>query len=228
MESAGDRRFTLLTLVIVTLAAALVAGVGTWALMNARLADAEERTSLAEERIEELEAEVQELTEALETASDADDAAEGGGSADSGADETAASGTSAGPTEDDGRHFCYVTSALWEGEVPRLTVDYAQMLTGAEAAAAATAAGDESPPPNDYYIVNENPRLRSFPVDPSLTVRMTSTAEGTLPEGYDMAFGEWFDAYSGMSGAFPAIRDVPYWITIENGTIIAIEEQYLP
>jgi hypothetical protein len=227
MESAGERRVSLLTLVIVALGAALVAGAGAWALMNARLVDAEERASFAEERIEDLEDQVEQLTEALESAADEDSAVEEAESPDSGAGDST-SEASAGPTEDDGRHFCYVTSALWEDDTPRLTVDYAQMLGGAEAAAAAAAAGDESPPPNDYYIVNENPRLRSFPVDASLTVRMTSTAEGTRPDGYDMAFAQWFDAYSGMSGTFPAIRDVPYWITIENGTIAAIEEQYLP
>ena len=227
METADGRRLTRLTLLIVALVAALAAGVGVWALMDARLADTEEQAALAEERIEILEAEVEELTEALESTYDEAEATEDADSADSDAGEST-SGAGAGPTEHDGRQFCYVTSALWEGEAPRLTVDFAQMLSGAEAAAAAAAAGDESPPPNDYYIVNENPRVRTFPVDPGLTVRMTSTAEGTQPEGYSMAFGAWFDAYSGMSGTFPAIRDVPYWITIENGTITAIEEQYLP
>lgn len=130
-------------------------------------------------------------------------------------------------TEDE-RQFCFVTAVTWEGGQAELTVDYAQMLTGRAAAAAAAAAGDESPPPNDYYIVNENPRLRTFPVKSELMVRMASSTEGARPEGYDMPFAEWYDAYSGMSGSFPGIRNVPYWVTVSEGIVVKLEEQFLP
>lgn len=217
-----DRR-TVIMLIAAVIIGALISGLGVWAVMDGRLSDAEDRAARAEERVSALESEVETLSAALESSEGPDaDASE---PAD--ADEAASEDTADATTED-GRFFCYVTSARWEGSQPELTVDYAQMLTGSAAAAAAAAAGDESPPPNDYYIVNENPRLRTFPADAGLTVRMTSTAEGTRPEGYDMAFGQWYDAYSGMSGSFPAIRDVPYWITLEEGTIVNIEEQYLP
>ena len=46
--------------------------------------------------------------------------------------------------------------------------------------------------------------------------------------GDDVDCWQWYDAYSGMSGSFPSIRDVPYWIALEDGTIVGIEEQYLP
>jgi hypothetical protein len=219
MDRTLDRR-TVLMLIAAVLVGALITGLVVWAAMSARLADAEERAELAEERVSQLQSEVEALKAILEAEEDP-----AGNEVD---EEDASTDDTASATDEDGRFFCYMESAKWEGSQPELTVDYAQMLTGAEAAAAATAAGDESPPPNDYYIVNQNPKLRTFPADGSMTVRMTSSAEGTRPEGYDMPFAQWYDAFSGMSGSFPAIRDVPYWITVENGIIVGIEEQYLP
>jgi hypothetical protein len=227
MDRTLDRR-TVTMIIAAVLIGALISGLAVWAAMNGRLSDAEERAELAEDRVSEVESEVEILTTLLEAGEDTEGDA---GDEESVLDAEGASSSkddTTGVAEEAGRFFCFMTSARWEGDQPELTVDYAQMLTGAEAAAAATAAGDESPPPNDYYIVNQNPKLRTFPADAGMTVRMTSTAEGTQPEGYDMPFGQWYDAFSGMSGSFPAIRDVPYWITIENGTIVMIEEQYLP
>jgi hypothetical protein len=225
MDRTLDRR-TVTMLIAAVLIGALISGLAVWAAMNGRLSDAEQRAELADERVSELESEVEVLTTLLEaeenTASNEVDEEEALDA------EGASNDDTTGVAEEDGRFFCYMTSAKWEGDQPELTVDYAQMLSGAEAAAAATAAGDDSPPPNDYYIVNQNPKLRTFPADAGMTVRMTSSAQGTQPEGYDMPFGQWYDAFSGMSGSFPSIRDVPYWITIENGTIVMIEEQYLP
>lgn len=131
-------------------------------------------------------------------------------------------------TREDGRHFTYVRELASVGGATQLVVDYAQMLTGAEAAAAASAAGEESPPPNDYFIVNENALLRTLPVDTALDVRLTSLADGTDPAGYDVPFGTWEDMFVGMIADAEFVRTVPYWITVEGGTITAIEEQYLP
>jgi hypothetical protein len=225
MDRTLDRR-TVTMLIVAVLIGALITGFAVWAAMNGRLSDAEQRAELAEERVSELESEVEVLTTLLEAEESIADSE--GDEENVFAAEDASEDDTAGVAGENGRFFCYMTSAGWEGDQPELTVDYAQMLTGTEAAAAATAAGDDSPPPNDYYIVNQNPKLRTFPADAGMTVRMTSTAEGTQPEGYDMPFGQWYDAFSGMSGSFPSIRDVPYWITIENGTIVMIEEQYLP
>jgi hypothetical protein len=140
----------------------------------------------------------------------------------------AKSAPSAASTAEDGRHFCYVKTVKWEGSTPKITVDYAEMLSGAAAAAAAAAAGEESPPPNDYFISNKNPKLRTFPMSTSAKIKMISGSEGLVMEGYSMTVSAWFDAFSGMSGYFPAIKQVRYWITIKNGTVIRIEEQYLP
>jgi len=133
-----------------------------------------------------------------------------------------------GTEDEDGRHFTYIREVSTVDGSTVLVVDYAQMLTGDEAAAAATAAGEESPPPNDYFIVNENALLRTFPVDTTINVRLTSKADGVQPEGYDVGFGIWQDMFIGMITDAEIVTVVPYWITVEGGVITAIEEQYLP
>ncbi|MDY0086933.1 MAG: hypothetical protein RBS78_00035 [Coriobacteriia bacterium] len=201
MEPIAKR--TVVSVVSAVVATALIVGLAVWVVMNGQLIRVKTQAEQDAARIETLESEVQSLTVALSAKVEE-------------------------PAAEDGRFFCFITQARWSGSRPELTVDYAQLLTGAQAAAAAAAAGEESPPPNDYFIVNTNPRLRTFPADSAMRVRMTSSAEGSVPDGYSMTFGEWFDAYSGMSGTFPTISKVPYWITIRTGTITAIEEQYLP
>lgn len=229
-----DRKRTLITVGAVVIAA-LLGSAGVWYVMSSRLTQARQQAELDETRITALESEVESLTAVLaERAEDDAKALVAEQEDDSTPGTTTPAGKKpseepAGAKEADGRFFCFITSARWEGASPELTVDYAQMLTGDAAAAAAAAAGEESPPPNDYYIVNENPRLRTFPADSTMKVRMTtSISEGSKPGGYNMPFGEWFDAFSGMSGHFPAIRTVPYWITVKGGIITGIEEQYLP
>ncbi len=133
-----------------------------------------------------------------------------------------------GTGSEDGRHFTYIREVSTVDGTTVLGVDYAQMLTGDEAAAAATAAGEESPPPNDYFIVNGDTLLRTFPVDTAINVRLTSKPDGVQPEGYDVGFGVWQDMFVGMIADAGIVKVVPYWITIEGGVITAIEEQYLP
>lgn len=133
-----------------------------------------------------------------------------------------------GAASEEGRHFTYIKAVSTVDGSTVLTVDYAQMLTGDEAAAAATAAGYESPPPNDYFIVNQNTLLRTFPADTTINVTLTSKSGGVEPEGYDVGFGIWHDMFIGMIADAEFVKVVPYWITIEGGTVTAIEEQYLP
>lgn len=132
------------------------------------------------------------------------------------------------PTGVSGRELVLIEGTEWLEE-PMLTVDYLQFLTGDEAADAAAAHGDESPPPNDYYIANDNPRLRTYPVDRTIRVTLVTTSEGfSDPDGYEVDFGLFYDGLQGMSGEVPGMWDTPYWITIEDGVITEIEAQYLP
>jgi len=108
-----------------------------------------------------------------------------------------------------------------------VTADYAQFLTGEAAAKAATKAGEESPPPNDYYIVNANKRLRSLRVATKATVTAINAA-GASPESPVRWTFTQFVSKFGSASSEDAIRTVPYWLSIRNGVIVKIEEQYLP
>lgn len=208
----------------VGIAAALIAGAAVWAVLASQLEDARSTGDSALEQVTDLEAQVASLTASLNSAEASAIAA-----ADSTAQEETAPVAPAKPTGSTStqKQFCFMRSGTWDGPTPQLTVDYAEILEGDEAAAAATAHGSESPPPNGYFIVNDNPKLRTFPADPGMKVKVASKAGGIEPAGYTMGFGQWFDVLIGMSSD-NFVKDRPYWITLENGKITAIEEQYLP
>ncbi|KUK48647.1 MAG: hypothetical protein XD74_0742 [Actinobacteria bacterium 66_15] len=120
-----------------------------------------------------------------------------------------------------------ITAVDTSGSTVRLEVDYIQFLTGDEAADAATAHGDESPPPNDYYIVNDNPALREFPVQEGVSVVTVVNDDGTSdPAGHTLTLDEWVDRITGPNA--DAFRSSFYWITVSEATITTIEQQYLP
>ena len=52
-----------------------------------------------------------------------------------------------------------------------MTFDLAYFLTGDAANQAAAEHGDETPVPNDYYIVNDNPSLRTHARLPTVSIR---------------------------------------------------------
>lgn len=129
---------------------------------------------------------------------------------------------------EDGKFFTFIEKVTIKSSTSYITADYAQFLTGDAAAEAATAAGDESPPPNDYYIVNENEKLRTLPVDGSVKVLLSTWEPHFNVDGYPVAFSEWRDMINGVNDDFPRATMVPYWITIKNGKVTKIAEQYLP
>lgn len=222
---------TALGYVGITLATALIAAAAVMAVMSGRLSGYELIHSDTDKRLDRIEAAVASLT--VEVASSAGTTDSPPAQPPSPTPPVPDSTPPESSLDDDvqfGRQFCYIREIKWEGSTPEIKVDYAQMLTGSAAAAAAAARGDESPPPNDYYILNENTKLRSFPAQSSMSVKLTSTDGGaSAPSGYTVGFGQFADMYAGMSGGASGVfRNVPYWITIDGGTITSIEEQYLP
>lgn len=108
-----------------------------------------------------------------------------------------------------------------------LKIDYVQFLTGGAAADAAAAHGDESPPPNDYYVVNDNPKIRQFKIKNGISVFVVTNADGTSDaQGHTIGLDQWIAALSGPNG--DAFKSAIYWVTVTDGTITAIEAQYVP
>lgn len=132
---------------------------------------------------------------------------------------------SATPVLPDGRSFVFVKKVSTGGG-GSVRFDLAYFLTGQAASDAAKAHGDEYPPPNDYYIVNDNPLLRTLSVAPDVIVH-----------AYD--WNNCCDSYSTISFAdwaahvkSPSLQwhgaDSPWWIVVHGGVIVKIEEQFLP
>lgn len=143
-------------------------------------------------------------------------------------DSTTTTGASTGTTAaggegttdlEDGEHPVFVTAVDVEGRT--LTVDVVQFLTGEEAAAAYEAeTGETGGPPNDYFIVNENDRLRTLPVADDVDVQLVRLAE----DG-DAASGPGtFDELA----TYDATTTSPFWLTLDGGVVVTIEEQYVP
>jgi len=127
------------------------------------------------------------------------------------------------------RQFAFVKDVTVSGGTYTVVADYAQFLTGTAAAASASAHGDESPPPNDYYIANDNKKLRKLPVKAGIKVTLTALDDGTSdPEGYKVSLSKWSGYYAAPTQDTGGITDGPYWITVTNGVITKIEEQYTP
>jgi hypothetical protein len=132
-----------------------------------------------------------------------------------------ASQASASPATElqDGRQFGLIKSvdATSPGSI---VFDPADQLTGEEANRAAAAHGDEVPVPNDIYKVNDDPTVHALALSRDVEIRLinwdqccnTVTAD---PESFKTSF-RGSDNYWG------------FWVTLEDGVVVKIEEQYHP
>lgn len=128
----------------------------------------------------------------------------------------------------------FIDKVYIDGGKRYISIDYAEMLTGAAAIAAAVAAGEIEPGedlPNDYFISNTNPQKRVFEV--SGTVAITTSTRWV--SGEDMgAPCTWndFKSFWGPSGALDDmekhLKNVPWWIERDGPLVLKIDEQYLP
>jgi hypothetical protein len=121
-----------------------------------------------------------------------------------------------------------------------LVADYIQMLTGEDAVAAAREDGFIGPDDelgNDFYIRNQNPRLRTLSLADDLVVVLTACYPDEGPcvtlESVDDA--TWYRLASDPESAVKTLGwhwyglgELPYWLTLQDGAIVQVEEQYLP
>ncbi len=134
------------------------------------------------------------------------------------------------PELEDGRHFGFIRSV--DPDAMTLVLDLAYFLTGEEANEAAAEHGDEVPVPNDYYIVNDNPRLRTLELSPELRLRLIDwnrCCEPTL-DGDLRTFATAIEAGEPVTAGDAVYHGAlsPYWLWMEGGRVVLIEEQYLP
>ena len=211
--------------VIGLVSAALGAG-AMYALLRPSLTAFEADAVRANARAAELERTVEDLRLTLDSRTATPSAPAADPVVPPGDDTSAAEGPSSSEVAKS-REFAFITG-VDTGSQPAVSADYAQLLTGAEAAAAARAAGDEVPP-NDYYIANANPGLRTLPVKTGIRVKLLSRPDGSMDvDGYSVSFSAWAGNWKSPTEGNAAIRSGPYWLTVSDGTVTAIEEQYLP
>lgn len=132
------------------------------------------------------------------------------------------------PVLEDGRHPVYLT--VLDTSARTVEFDLIQFLTGDEAVVAWDAAHPDEPggPPNDYFIVNENARLRMLPLADDVTVTVPSF-EGDGLHAESIPFAELPARLA--DNPMPdegRLWPNPFWLTVENGTVTAMDEQYIP
>ena len=128
----------------------------------------------------------------------------------------------AGPALDDGRYFGALIALGANQKPPRLVIDIEQWFTEQAATDAAIEDGVIDPGeiiPNAFYIRNENPRWRIVEVDPTAQVALTVHPYGQVDAPQIVSFQRFSDLAPGWS---------EYWITMEDGRVVAIEQQYIP
>jgi hypothetical protein len=122
----------------------------------------------------------------------------------------------------DGRHPVYLKTV--DPDRRTITFDLIQFFTGEAATKAAAEDGEESPPPNDYYIRNVNSRLRTLPVrdDAPITVNVLA-AQSTGSSTKDVPV-----TLAKLASYFPNPGTPPFWITVEQGQVTKVAQQFLP
>ena len=132
-----------------------------------------------------------------------------------------------------GEQFGYIRSVSTAGPAATLAFDEAELLTGDQAQRAAVEDGalpPGEPVSNDYYIRNPDKSTETLRIasDAKITARRCHLCragqDGNL-EDFLAAFMEpgemtYAQPYRGA--------DSQYWLTIEDGTVVAIDEQYVP
>lgn len=135
-----------------------------------------------------------------------------------------------GASLEDGRHFGYVRSVDVGGGA--IEFDLAYFLSGAEANEAyQEATGDAGPVPNDHFVVNDNPLLRTLSLAPDVRLRLLdwNNCCDTFFDGDLALFAEAIREQADVTDGDLIYRgQSQWWITVENGVVTEIEEQYSP
>jgi hypothetical protein len=113
----------------------------------------------------------------------------------------------------------------WPGFVKKIdgdtavTMDLVEFLTGDAAAKAWKKKypdSDEDVPPNDYFIVNDNTKVRVLPLASSVVVKVVSPDSPVADKKIPPADLDEF------------LDNIMFWFTVKGGKVSQIEQQFLP
>ena len=128
--------------------------------------------------------------------------------------------------------FGFIRSASRAAGSVTVAFDEAEWLSGKEAQRAAEEDGEVppgQPVPNDYYIRNRDTSTRTLEVaaEAKITARRCELCRNGKPGNladFVAAFGKTGQSYrDDYRGA-----ESQYWVTIADGRVVAIDEQYRP
>jgi len=135
----------------------------------------------------------------------------------------------AGPALADGRYPGYVITIGPTQSPPKLVFDEIRFFTGPAADQAAREDGNLPPGeehvPNDVYIRNTSPRWRILSIEPTTDVSLVTYPFGDIESPARVTLGRFAKILRNGRGA---ISSFPFWITVRQGTVVAIEQQYMP
>ncbi len=126
----------------------------------------------------------------------------------------------------DGRFFVQTSHVERTESGLALTYDLAYFYKGDRAVQVAAQRGDP-PPESGYYIVNDNPRLRTVPIAAGAAVAYVPQTVCCQPEKGDL--DAWTASVNGeVQTDYPDPQIAWWWITVSSGKITSIQQQYLP
>jgi len=156
----------------------------------------------------------------------------GGGGDESAAPEPATTQATTTTRSMPAEHFGYIRSLSTTGPTTTLAFDEAQFLTGKEAQQAAEEDGAVEPAesvPNDYYIRNPDKATRTLRIanDAAVTTVHCSPCREGVHGKLGPFLASFMEPRRGYGAPYRGKYGL-YWLTIEDGEVVAIREQYVP
>lgn len=123
----------------------------------------------------------------------------------------------------------WVVKATDAGGKQTITLDYVQWLTGKAAEKAAKAHGDTVE--NDYYVVNDNKKLRTFPLASSAKITVRVSSDPSVSRDFSFSeFKSLLKTHSATYGGLPYDWNpqAVYYVTVKHGKITHLDHQWVP
>jgi len=142
---------------------------------------------------------------------------------------TLATTTAAAPGAE---RFGYIRSVSAAGPAVTLAFDEAAFLTGKEAQRAAEKDGaveSGEAVPNDYYIWNPDTATKTYPLanDARITAKRCPLCRHGKPGEVGPFLASFMEGRQTYAAPYRG-KYALYWLTIEDGRVVAIDEQYVP
>ena len=158
----------------------------------------------------------------------------GGGGADKAAPEPTQTSTQPAPTPgpSPADHFGYIRSVSTAGPAATLAFDEAEFLTGDAAQKAAEEDGVVAPGetvPNDYYIPNRDQTTQTLRIanDAKITAKRCPLCRHGRDGQLDSFLASFMKGRQTFADPYRGKYSL-YWLTIKDGEVAAIDEQYVP